>query len=46
MGLREFWLSVVQPWQERRRLNEACAAAATATAVRQPGARPKMRGRK
>ena len=36
MGLREFWLSVVQPWQERRRLNEACAAAATAAAVRQP----------
>src|SRR5437868_6890554 len=35
MGLREFWLSVVQPWQERRRLNEACAAAATAAAVRQ-----------
>src|ERR1700751_2616377 len=36
MGLREFWLNVVQPWQERRRLNEACAAAATAAAVRQP----------
>lgn len=36
MGLREFWLSVVLPWQERRRLNEACAAAASAAAVRQP----------
>ncbi len=36
MGLREFWLNVVQPWQERRRLNEACTAAATAAAVRQP----------
>jgi glycosyltransferase 2 family protein len=36
MGLREFWLNVGQPWQERRRLNEACAAAATAAAVRQP----------
>ena len=36
MGLREFWLNVVLPWQERRRLNEACAAAATAAAVRQP----------
>jgi glycosyltransferase 2 family protein len=36
MGLREFWLSVVQPWQERRRLSETCAAAATAPAVRQP----------
>ena len=36
MGLRELWLSVVQPWQERRRLNEARAAAASAAAVRQP----------
>jgi uncharacterized membrane protein YbhN (UPF0104 family) len=36
MGLREFWLSVVQPWQERRRLSETCAAAATAPGVRQP----------
>jgi glycosyltransferase 2 family protein len=25
MGTRELWLSVVLPWQERRRLNEACA---------------------
>ncbi len=33
MGLREFWLNVVQPWQERRRLSEACTASAT---VRQP----------
>ena len=31
MGLREFWLSVVKPWQERRR--EACAATA---AIPQP----------
>ena len=30
MGSREFWLSVVQPWQERRRLSEACAAEAVA----------------
>jgi hypothetical protein len=29
MGWREFWLSVVQPWQERRRLSEACTASAT-----------------
>src|SRR5262245_43586500 len=36
MGLREFWLNVVQPWQDRRLLKEACAAAATAAAVRQP----------
>jgi uncharacterized membrane protein YbhN (UPF0104 family) len=25
MGTRELWLNVVRPWQERRRLNEACA---------------------
>src|SRR5215468_265444 len=36
MGARELWLSVVQPWQERRRLNEACAAATAAGAVPQP----------
>src|SRR4051812_844521 len=36
MGTRELWLSVVQPWLERRRLNEACTAAATAAAVPQP----------
>jgi glycosyltransferase 2 family protein len=36
MGTRELWLSVLQPWQERRRLSEACAAAASAAAVRQP----------
>ncbi|MFZ0115490.1 MAG: YbhN family protein, partial [Xanthobacteraceae bacterium] len=24
MGMREFWLNVVKPWQERRRLSEAC----------------------
>src|SRR4051794_23542461 len=33
MGTREFWLNVVQPWQERRRLAEACTASAR---VRQP----------
>jgi glycosyltransferase 2 family protein len=33
MGARELWLNVVVPWQERRRLSEACPAAA---AVRQP----------
>ena len=25
MGTREFWKNVVEPWQERRRLAEACA---------------------
>jgi glycosyltransferase 2 family protein len=36
MGTRELWLSVLRPWRERRRLSEACTAAATAAAVRQP----------
>jgi hypothetical protein len=26
MGTRELWLSVVLPWQRRRRLSEACQA--------------------
>src|SRR6185369_101548 len=26
MGTRELWLSVLQPWFERRRLGEACTA--------------------
>ncbi|MGB8402388.1 lysylphosphatidylglycerol synthase transmembrane domain-containing protein [Bradyrhizobium sp.] len=38
MGMREFWLNVVQPWYERRRLSEPCAASAT---VRQPVKRRK-----
>jgi glycosyltransferase 2 family protein len=46
MGIRELWLNVVQPWQERRRLSEACAAAASAAAVRQPVQRPDLRARK
>jgi glycosyltransferase 2 family protein len=33
MGARELWLSIVQPWQERRRLAGACTASAR---VRQP----------
>jgi glycosyltransferase 2 family protein len=28
MGVRELWLNVVQPWQERRKLTEACTAPA------------------
>jgi glycosyltransferase 2 family protein len=36
LGARELWLNVVQPWQERRRLSEACAAATAAGAVPQP----------
>jgi hypothetical protein len=27
MGTRELWMNVVAPWQERRRLAEACAQA-------------------
>src|SRR5215475_4257756 len=27
MGTRELWMNVVEPWQERRRLAEACARA-------------------
>src|SRR6266700_6297670 len=27
MGTRELWMNVVQPWQDRRRLAEACAQA-------------------
>ena len=46
MGMREFWLNVVQPWQERRRLSEACAAAASAAAVRQPVQGRQLRDRK
>jgi hypothetical protein len=26
MGIRELWLNVMRPWQERRRLSEACSA--------------------
>ena len=33
MGLREFWLSVIQPWRDRRRLSEGFAEAEP---VRQP----------
>src|SRR6476646_1996600 len=29
MGMRELWLNVILPWQERRRLNEACPVPAT-----------------
>jgi uncharacterized membrane protein YbhN (UPF0104 family) len=34
MGLREFWLNVIQPWRKRRRLNEGLTT--EAEAVRQP----------
>src|SRR5215213_1836651 len=37
MGTRELWLSVVQPWLERRRLDEACTARARV--------RPPIKGR-
>jgi uncharacterized membrane protein YbhN (UPF0104 family) len=41
MGTRELWLNVVLPWQQRRRLNEACPPAA---AVPQPVTRLKSQG--
>ena len=41
MGTRELWLNVVVPWQERRRLSEACPASA---AVPQPVKSLKPRG--
>src|ERR1700712_667128 len=41
MGTREFWLSVVQPWQERRGLSEACTASA---AVSRPVKRRQSQG--
>ena len=50
LGTRELWLSVVRPWQERRRLSEACAAsgaveACTASAAaRQPVEKRQARG--
>ncbi len=41
MGARELWLNVVLPWQERRRLSEACPAPA---AVPQPVKSRKSQG--
>jgi uncharacterized membrane protein YbhN (UPF0104 family) len=39
LGFRELWLSVVQPWQERRRLSELREACTASNAVRQPAKR-------
>jgi hypothetical protein len=36
LGTRELWLSVVQPWQERRRLSELEEACVVSPTVRQP----------
>ena len=38
MGARELWLNVVLPWQERRKLNEACHGP-TVSASRSGGGR-------
>src|ERR1700686_984349 len=45
MGTRELWLNVVVPWQERRRLSEACAAQAKVLPppVKAPQAQPLKR---
>ena len=44
MGARELWLNVVQPWQERRRLNDGIPNNARAmhrpVADRSPAAAP------
>src|SRR6266446_367086 len=42
MGSRELWLNVVLPWQERRKLHEACPA--STTTVPQPVKRLKSKG--
>jgi len=36
MGVREFWLSVLRPWQKRRRLNGNYPRSAAATAEPAP----------
>jgi uncharacterized membrane protein YbhN (UPF0104 family) len=41
MGVRELWLNVMLPWQERRRLHEPCPASAAAP---QPVKRLKAKG--
>jgi glycosyltransferase 2 family protein len=41
LGMRELWLNVVVPWQERRRLSETCTAP---SAVPQPVKRLKSQG--
>jgi len=41
MGMRELWLNVVLPWQERRKLHEACPAS---TAVPRPVKSQKSQG--
>jgi hypothetical protein len=43
MGTRELWLNVVRPWQDRRKLNEACTA--PRDAVTQTVKRRHMQGR-
>jgi hypothetical protein len=40
MGTRELWLNVVLPWQERRRLNEACSGSAAVPLKGRPSLQP------
>jgi uncharacterized membrane protein YbhN (UPF0104 family) len=40
MGTRELWLSVVLPWQERRRLQDACTAPAAVSRPLKRGNHP------
>jgi hypothetical protein len=48
MGARELWLNVVRPWQERRKLSEACSSPVSvpspAAAVPRPVTRLKSHG--
>jgi hypothetical protein len=49
MGVREFWLSVLRPWQKRRRLNgnfprSTTEPAPATAAVPQPMKRRKSQG--
>ena len=45
MGIRELWLSVIQPWQVRRRLSEACTAKARVEARVEARVRQPIKGR-
>jgi uncharacterized membrane protein YbhN (UPF0104 family) len=40
MGTRELWLNVVRPWQERRRVNDACSTSAAVPMERRQSLQP------
>src|SRR6195952_641460 len=43
MGFREFWMSVILPWQQRRRLNDACPVRAAVPQSLEGQAQPAKR---